>query len=105
MSIHQSRSRANNYAHLVSKSHMYLWMKREAVSVEDIEAALTDQTILVSVIHVNNEVGTIQPIKEIGQLLKNHPKVLFHVDHVQGAGKVPLRFICLPHRSLYFFST
>ena len=66
--------------------------EKGSVSVADIEAALTEQTILVSVIHVNNEVGTIQPIKEIGQLLNNHPKVLFHVDHVQGAGKVPLDF-------------
>lgn len=66
--------------------------EKGSVSVSDIEAALTEQTILVSVIHVNNEVGTIQPIKEIGQLLSNHPKVLFHVDHVQGAGKVPLNF-------------
>jgi cysteine desulfurase len=39
---------------------------------------------------VNNEVGNIQPIDEIGQLLKKYPKVLFHVDHVQGIGKVPL---------------
>lgn len=60
------------------------------VNVKDIEKALTDQTILVSVMHVNNEVGTIQPIEEIGNLLKNYPKVLFHVDHIQGVGKVPL---------------
>ncbi len=41
-------------------------------------------------IHVNNEVGMIQPIEEIGKRLKSYPKVLFHVDHVQGVGKVPL---------------
>lgn len=58
----------------------------------DIKHALREDTILVSVIHVNNEVGTIQPIKEIGELLRDYPKVLFHVDHVQGAGKVPLDF-------------
>jgi cysteine desulfurase len=40
--------------------------------------------------HVNNEVGTIQPIVEIGALLKNYPNIKFHVDHVQGIGKVPL---------------
>ena len=40
--------------------------------------------------HVNNEVGSIQPIVEIGELLKKYPKILFHVDHVQGMGKVPL---------------
>ena len=60
------------------------------VHVDDIEKAIRPDTILVSVMHVNNEVGTIQPIKEIGQLLKKYPKILFHVDHVQGIGKVPL---------------
>ncbi|HZG82355.1 MAG TPA: cysteine desulfurase family protein, partial [Brevibacillus sp.] len=48
-------------------------------------------TILVSVMHVNNELGTIQPVEEIGKWLKQFPKVLFHVDAVQGIGKVPLR--------------
>lgn len=60
------------------------------VSVADIESALTDQTILVSVMHVNNEVGVIQPIKDIGRMLTKYSKVLFHVDNVQGVGKVPL---------------
>ena len=60
------------------------------VHVVDIEKALRPDTTLVSVMHVNNEVGTIQPIEEIGQLLKKYPKILFHVDHVQGIGKVPL---------------
>lgn len=62
------------------------------ISTESIERELRDDTILVSVIHVNNEVGTIQPIKEIGALLKRYPKAFFHVDFVQGAGKVPLDF-------------
>lgn len=60
------------------------------INVQDMEKAISQKTILVSVMHVNNEVGTIQPIEEIGRLLKNYPKVLFHVDHVQGVGKVPL---------------
>jgi cysteine desulfurase len=60
------------------------------IKPEDIEAAICHDTILVSVIHVNNEVGTIQPITEIGKMLKNYSKVLFHVDHVQGIAKVPL---------------
>ncbi len=59
---------------------------------DDIEQAITDQTILVSLIHVNNEVGTVQPVREIGQRLKKYPKILFHVDHVQGAGKLALPF-------------
>lgn len=60
------------------------------VKAEDIEQAIRPNTILVSVMHVNNEVGTIQPIAEIGQMLQNYHKILFHVDHVQGMGKVPL---------------
>ncbi|MEW9110266.1 MAG: cysteine desulfurase family protein [Cytobacillus gottheilii] len=60
------------------------------VDIEDIRAAITNDTVLVSVMHVNNEVGSIQPIHEIGQMLKNYPDILFHVDHVQGIGKVPL---------------
>lgn len=41
--------------------------------------------------HVNNELGTIQPIAEIGEWLKQFPKTLFHVDAVQSFGKLPLR--------------
>ncbi|MFC4321095.1 cysteine desulfurase family protein [Litchfieldia salsa] len=61
------------------------------VDVEDIKREIRETTILVSVIHVNNEVGTIQPIIDIGGLLKQYPKILLHVDHVQGIGKVPLK--------------
>ena len=43
--------------------------------------------------YVNNEVGTIQPIKEIGNLLKQHPSILFHVDAVQAIGKIPLNLV------------
>lgn len=62
------------------------------ISTEAIEKEMRDDTILVSIIHVNNEVGTIQPIEEIGSMLKKYPKAIFHVDHVQGVGKVPLNF-------------
>lgn len=60
------------------------------VSVQAVKQALRDDTILVSIIHVNNEIGTIQPIEEIGALLKTERKIIFHVDHVQGLTKVPL---------------
>lgn len=60
------------------------------VDVKDIEKEIRNDTILVSVMHVNNEVGTIQPIKEIGQMVKKYPNIKFHVDHVQGMGKVPI---------------
>ncbi|MGX6443052.1 cysteine desulfurase family protein [Neobacillus sp. K501] len=60
------------------------------VSVEDVKASIKKDTILVSVMQVNNEVGTIQPINEIGNLLIQYPNILFHVDAVQAIGKVPL---------------
>src|SRR4051795_4625424 len=59
------------------------------VSAEQVEAAMTDKTILVSIMAANNEIGTLQPIKEIGKLCKKKG-VLFHTDAVQAAGKVPL---------------
>lgn len=70
----------------------YLPVDREGrVSLTDVQKAMRPDTILVSVMHVNNELGTIQPVEEIGKWLKQFPKVLFHVDAVQGIGKVPLR--------------
>lgn len=60
------------------------------VQVEQLKAAITEETILVSVMHVNNETGAIQPITEIGEIIKRHPKVMYHVDAVQSLGKVPL---------------
>lgn len=69
----------------------YLDVKEDGlISLEQLEKSIREDTILVSVIHVNNETGTIQSIKEIGQMLKNYPKIYFHVDHVQGITKVPL---------------
>lgn len=62
------------------------------VSVMDVAEAIQEDTILVSMMHVNNEVGSIQPIVAIGELLKKYPQIIFHVDHVQGMGKVALPF-------------
>ena len=59
------------------------------VSVIDVEAALRPDTKLVSIIHANNEIGTIQPIAEIGKLLRGH-KILFHTDAVQAVGHIPV---------------
>jgi cysteine desulfurase len=54
-----------------------------------IEAAMRDDTILVSIMHVNNEIGVIQDIKAIGELCRSK-KILFHVDAAQSAGKTPI---------------
>ncbi len=62
-----------------------------AVSPERVREALRDDTILVSVMSVNNEIGSIQPVAEIGALVHAHnPETLFHVDAVQGYTKVEL---------------
>lgn len=64
--------------------------ERGIVRLEDFKEALREDTILVSVMHVNNEVGAVQPIKEIGALLKDRKYTFFHVDDVQGFGKMSL---------------
>lgn len=59
------------------------------IFVEDIRKAIRPDTILISVMHANNEVGSIQPIAEIGKLAKEHG-ITFHVDAVQSLGKLPI---------------
>lgn len=59
------------------------------ISPEDVKNAITDKTILVSIMFANNEVGTIEPIKEIGKICRER-KVIFHTDAVQAVGHVPV---------------
>ena len=55
----------------------------------DVENAIKDTTAIVSIMYANNEIGTIQPIKEIGEICRKH-KVIFHTDAVQAMGNVPI---------------
>src|SRR5258708_15259049 len=60
------------------------------VTPEQVTAAMTDKTILVTIMLANNEIGVVQPIEAIGAAIKaRNPKTLFHTDAVQGFGKVP----------------
>ncbi len=69
----------------VLRSLIYLLMKPGEFRLIDFRSALRDDTILVSIMYGNNEVGTLQPITEIGQLLKDH-QAIFHTDAVQAYG-------------------
>ena len=64
--------------------------KKGLISPKDLKEAIREDTVLVSIIGVNNEVGTVQPIKEIGEVLRDYPSIHFHVDAVQTLGMVDL---------------
>lgn len=59
------------------------------ISLEELESSIKDNTILISVMFANNEIGTIQPIKEIGEIAKKH-QITFHTDAVQAIGNVKI---------------
>lgn len=59
------------------------------IDLDELREKITDQTILVSIMHVNNEIGAVEPLEEAGALIKKcNPKCLFHVDDIQGFGKL-----------------
>lgn len=59
------------------------------IDLEDVKKAITDKTILVTIMHANNEIGTIEPIKEISEVVKK-AGVYFHIDSVQTVGHIPI---------------
>lgn len=68
----------------------YLPVEKDGrINLDDLRRAITDKTILISIMYANNEIGVIQPIAEIGKIAKEKG-VFFHVDGVQAAGKIPV---------------
>lgn len=72
---------------------VYLPVDKYGVAdVETLKKEMTDDTILVSIMYVNNEVGAIQPVAEIGEYIKSvNPKVVYHVDAIQAFGKMDIK--------------
>lgn len=65
--------------------------ERGVVKLDALKEALTDETILVSIMYVNNEIGSIQPIEEIGKIIKSYREdIVFHVDAIQAYGKLKI---------------
>lgn len=64
------------------------------INLEELEAAITDKTILITIMYANNEIGVIQPMKEIGEIAAKH-NILFHSDATQAVGKIPVNVLDL----------
>lgn len=60
------------------------------ISLKELQAKIRQETILVSIMHVNNEIGTIQPIRECAKIIKSGSRAIFHSDCVQSFGKIPV---------------
>ena len=71
------------------------------IDLEDLKNKLTNETVLVSICQVNSEIGIIQDVNQIGEILKEYPKVIFHVDGTQAVGKIK---VDLTNIDLYSFS-
>ena len=76
--------------------------KNGQVDINDLKSKLNDETVLVSLAQVSSEVGIIQDINKIGEVLKDYPRVIFHVDGTQAVGKIPVN---LDNVDLYSFSS
>ena len=71
------------------------------IDIDDLKRHIRNDTILISIGYVNSEMGIMQPIKEIGALIKKHPRIYFHVDGTQAIGKIN---IDLTNIDLFSFS-
>lgn len=69
---------------------MRLPQKDNKIDIEHLKSLIRNDTILISVCYVDSEVGTIQPIKEIAEIVKQYPSCFLHVDCIQAVGKIPM---------------
>src|SRR6266700_1471590 len=84
-----------NACHALERLHgfrvTYLPVDRSGcVNIGEVEAAIDDKTVLITIMHANNETGTLQPIAEIAKIARKHG-VLLHIDAAQSTGKIPVR--------------
>lgn len=97
----------NTMAHLEKLGFevTYLPVDKEGrVSPKDLEQAIRKDTVLVSIMAINNEIGAIEPIDELAKVLENYPKIHFHVDAVQAVGKGVDQMLSNPRIDLMTFS-
>ena len=66
--------------------------KNGVISLDELRAKVRKDTMIVSIMHVNNEMGAIQPIEEAAKIVHEMSRAMFHVDAVQSFGKCPLAF-------------
>ena len=79
-----------HYLETLGKRVTYLDVDRQGnIDLNELEGSITDQTVLISLMLANNEVGTINPVAEIGKIASKHG-VIFHCDATQAVGKVPI---------------
>lgn len=66
--------------------------KNGNIDINELKSALRNDTILVSIMHVNNEIGAIEPVEEVGKIVKDfNPSIIYHIDAIQSYGKLLLR--------------
>lgn len=99
---HPSVSEVFNYLKTKGFKVSYINLLEDGtIDIDHLKSIIQDDTILVSISYVNSEVGIVQPINEIGELLKEYPKLFFHVDGTQAVGKIK---VDLTNIDLFSFS-
>lgn len=100
---HSSVLECMNYLEKIGYDIDYVNIQEDGlVDISHLKSLLTKDTVLVSIHHVNSEVGFCQNVEEIGKILKEYPTTIFHVDGTQAVGKIPVH---LENIDLYSFSS